>query len=172
MVISYKLYCAALLVISNQKVKLMEPLNVFRRNCNCKHSFNKLRRRKNYAQSISLWVAFGKGRVRVPKRINFLKLSKCGHCQSENLYCRVWTFFWTFSEKKCNIIFWKQSGGGMSKAIWNFSENLSVLVPWPVSLYSLVTIGYLETRGLQQQILSQPEYLIFDWFLNTEDHLY
>ena len=104
------------------------------------------------------------------KRINFWKSSKCGHCQSENLYCRVWTFFWTFSEKKCNIIFWKQSGG--SKAIWNFSENLSVLVPWPVSLYSLVTIGYLETRGLQQQILSQPEYLIFDWFLNTEDHLY
>ena len=106
------------------------------------------------------------------KRINFWKSSKCGHCQSENLYCRVWTFFLDVFWKEMQYNFLNTERGGMSKAIWNPSENLSVLVPWPVSLYSLVTIGYLETRGLQQQILSQPEYLIFDWFLNTEDHLY
>ena len=42
-----------------------------------------------------------KGRVAVPKRMNFRISSKKGggHFQSENLYCRFWTFIQGLSEK-------------------------------------------------------------------------
>ena len=57
-----------------------------------------------------------------------------GHFQSKNLCCRFCTFkqafFWTLSEKNCNIIFWKW-GGGVT-CCWKFSEKSSILVASPV----------------------------------------
>ena len=57
-----------------------------------------------------------------------------GHFQSKKL-CRFWTFkqvfFGDFFEKLQHD-YLKMRGGG-SKAIWNFSENSSILV-WPLVL--------------------------------------
>ena len=60
-----------------------------------------------------------KGRVRLPKQMNFRKTSKeggRGHFQSKNLCCRFFTFmygfFRTFFEKNCNTIFQKWGGRG------------------------------------------------------------
>ena len=70
----------------------------------------------------------GKGRVGLPKWMNFRKSSK-------GLYFRFWTFIQGFKEgfgeKNLHYNFLKMREGG-SKAVWNFSENSSVLVPWPV----------------------------------------
>ena len=52
-----------------------------------------------------------------------------GHFQSKNLCCRFCTFkqafFWTLSEKNCNIIFWKWWGGGP----WEWQVSSHCLEP-------------------------------------------
>ena len=81
------------------------------------------------------------GRVRVPKRMNG------GHFPFKNVCCRFWTFIGFFLDmipKKLQYNFPKMRewvGGGRSKAVWNFSENSSVLVAWPVPIvkYCLLT---------------------------------
>ena len=52
-----------------------------------------------------------------------------GQFQSKNLFCRFWTFkqgllSMTFAKKKAS---WFSKNEDGSKAVWNFSENLSVL---------------------------------------------
>ena len=69
-----------------------------------------------------------------------------GHYQSKDLYCRFWTFikdlFQAFSDffPNCNIIF--ESEGGGSKAVWNYSENSSDLIAWPVPKSPMETLHF------------------------------
>ena len=75
------------------------------------------------------------GRVTFPNRMNFRKSSERGggHFQSKNLYCKIWTFKQLFdhgfvaSLKNLQCNFPKMRGRGGSKAVWNFSENSSIL---------------------------------------------
>ena len=59
-----------------------------------------------------------------------------GHFQSKNLYWRFWAFIQGCGQrgfrKKIAIWFSENEGRGGSKAVWNFTENSSVLVPPPV----------------------------------------
>ena len=65
-----------------------------------------------------------KGRVRVPKQMNFRKSSKGGGChfQSKNLCCRFWTYKQGFLsmkvEEKSQHDFPNIGGEGGLKAIW------------------------------------------------------
>ena len=102
-----------------------------------------------------------------PKRMNFRKSSKegrgGGHFHSKsNLSCIFCTFQQYFlsmkvKRKKLQHGFPKMRGGGikLSKAVWNFSENLSVLV-WPSAPYlgyfSLVKRGKSKTSILEIKI--------------------
>ena len=65
-----------------------------------------------------------------------------GSFSTQKLRCRFWTFIKGFFGRfPKNIFFWKWGGGGGSKAVWNFSENSSVLVAWPVpQSFSFLTI--------------------------------
>ena len=97
-----------------------------------------------------------KGRLPLPKRMNFRKSSKRGggHFQSKNLYCKIWTFKQVYVTmkliqsvarlKKLQYNFPKMRGGG-SKAVWNFSENSSILeekgVPYIAGIYELHKFG-------------------------------
>ena len=47
-----------------------------------------------------------------------------GHFQSKHLCCRFWSFSGHFLKKKKHN-FSENEGGGRSKAVWNFVENLS-----------------------------------------------
>ena len=58
-----------------------------------------------------------------------------GHFQIEILCCRFWAFKKNFLQKfslKMQHNFSKMREGEGSKVVWNFSENSSVLLPWPV----------------------------------------
>ena len=60
-----------------------------------------------------------------------------GHFQSKNLYCKIWTFKQVYVTmkliqsvarlKNLQYNFPKMRGRGGSKAVWNFSENSSIL---------------------------------------------
>ena len=81
-------------------------------------------------------INFAKGRVVLSKRMNFRKSSKRGGVISNPKiyiadFCHYKRFFGHVFLKKTQYDFPKMRGGG-SKAVWNFSKNLSVLVGQPV----------------------------------------
>ena len=102
-----------------------------------------------------------------PKRMNFRKSSKEGRgggsfslqikFKLHILYLSTVLFEHEGEEKKIATWFSKNEGGGikLSKAVWNFSENLSVLV-WPSAPYlgyfSLVKRGKSKTSILEIKI--------------------
>ena len=91
-----------------------------------------------------IWIITYKGQARVPKRMNFWKSSKVevGSFSIRKYILQILEFKGDFYQdfwKECNIIFRKWGGG--AKAVWNFSENSSVLVAWPVpQSFSFLTI--------------------------------
>ena len=74
-----------------------------------------------------------KGRLPLPKQMNFRKSSKggVGVIFNPKIYvadfCHYRRYFGHEFQKKLQYNFPKMSGGGGAKAVWNFSENSSVL---------------------------------------------
>ena len=80
-----------------------------------------------------------KGRVTLPKRMDFRKVPK-------GVGGVIFTPDFgplnraSFERKKLQHVIPKRMGGGGSKAVWNFSENSSVLVASPVPITEITLL--------------------------------